>query len=244
MAGFVPCSPPDSVLVRNEPGLNPVSYFNFSSPPVVDASRVTVTIFPACSSPAELDLMCPRLLSNGRPCTDNATCVLNPGTCVVGGSGRASCTYRLDLIKDMQDLSFLLRSTSRDNQGRFPIPTAGLLAENFADRLMSLDKSAKVTPHMKAEVTQVASRNKALRRFVNEKNWGDYRTLSEVPAWGGPATDWGPIYWQQARWLAAIMTKDSAMPSAGGQGNLCYVSPNYIAEETRVMRQLFDQAQL
>lgn len=238
MAAFTPCSPPNSVVVRNETGFSPASFFIFSTPPVVDASSATVTIFPACSSPAELDLMCPRLLSNGSPCTENGKCVLNPGTCVVGGSGKASCTYSLDLIRNMQDLSFLMRSTSRDNQGRFPIPTAGQLAKNFGDRMLAMDKSTKVTPHMKAEVSQVVSKKKALRGFVNEKNWGDYASMSEVPAWGGNPTDWGPIYWEQARWLAGIMTKDSGMPSAGGQGNTCYVAPNYSAEEVVSYREM------
>lgn len=238
MTSFVPCQPPDSVSITS----SPVSYFSFSTRP--QETPATVTLFPACSSPASLDLMCPKLLSNGRPCTENGTCSLNPGSCVAGGSGRASCTYNVDLIKNMQDLSFMLRSTSRDNQGRFPIPTAGVLAKDFGDRMMALPASTKVTPHMKADVSQVVSKNKTLRGFVNEKNWGDYRSMAEVPAWGGEPTDWGPIYWEQAKWLVGIMSKDSAMPSNFGQGNSCYVNSNYSSENIAYLKSLFGESQL
>ena len=196
------------------------------------ASDSSVTIVPHCSDPVSVKNMCPELLSGGVPCTQAGKCTSSLGFCATGGVDSPSCTYDIDLLKDMRDVSFLLRSTSNDNQAKFPIRASSVLIQNFNDRMKALGRSATtlVTPEMRADAACMIGNRRFISTFVNGTEVNDFRSIRDVSP---DVTDWGPIYWQQGQLYASIMSRPG--PTNPHQtdfavGNQCYVLPNCTSE--------------
>ncbi len=195
------------------------------------ASDSSVTIVPHCSDPVSVKNMCPELLSGGVPCTQAGKCTSSLGFCATGGVDSPSCTYDIDLLKDMRDVSFLLRSTSNDNQAKFPIRASAVLIQNFNERMQALEARTMVTPEMRADAACMIGNRRFIRTFVNGANVDDFASIKDVSP---DQTDWGPIYWQQAKTFASIMSrpapKNGDADSLLAVGNGCYVLPNCTSE--------------
>jgi hypothetical protein len=186
---------------------------------------------PHCSDPVSIANMCPELLSGGVPCTQAGKCSSSLGFCATGGVDSPSCTYDIDLLKDMRDVSFLLRSTSNDNQAKFPIRASAVLIRNFNERMQALEARTMVTPEMRADAACMIGNRRFIRTFVNGANVDDFASIKDVSP---DQTDWGPIYWQQAKTFASIMSrpapKNGDADSLLAVGNGCYVLPNCTSE--------------
>lgn len=194
------------------------------------ASESSVTIVPQCSDPPTLKNMCPQLLSGGVPCTQAGKCSSSIGFCTPGGSDSPKCTYDIDLLKDMRDVSFLLRSTSNDNQAKFPIRATAALIQNFNDRMKALGKETMVTPEMRADAACMIGNRRFIRTFVNGTEVDDFRSIRDLSP---EQTDWGPIYWQQGKLYASIMSRPGPTNTSQTDfavGNKCYVLPNCTSE--------------
>lgn len=227
------CPPPFQVPVDNAATANNI--FNYKSSAMVDAGRKTITIQPRCI--ANTKNMCPELLSGGVPCQSNGSCTFNFWNCTSGTQPEGTCTYNMDLLKDMRDVAFLLRSSGQSNNAQIPLNMTTALISDLNRRLEGMSRDDALKFGMQADAWCIGPRRRALQSFHLNVD-GDHANVKD--RWG---TNWSGIHWSQSRWLASIMSKPiSSDPAAYGHD--CYVQlgcdvgsewPSVLAElETKV----------
>lgn len=177
------------------------------------------------SGPLALQNMCPALRSGGVDCRDAGKCRFLPGQCSATGqrvstdkAGR--CEYDADLLRDTSDVSYLLRSASGSAGARFPARSAGVLMDNWARRMeQQAEAGAPVKVAAAAGAFCMAVGQRTMGTLVLGPASGDYREF--VDQFGD---DWGPVYWGQARWLTAMMSRP--LDDVSGTGGSCIVRQN------------------
>jgi hypothetical protein len=222
------CPPPFSVAVDDP--TRATNIFRYKSNAIVDAGRGTITLQPQCI--ANHKNMCPDLLSGGASCLTNGTCTFDYSNCTTGVQPEGVCVYKMDLLRDMRDVSYLLRSSGSTNNAQVPINMASALIGNLTARLEGMDRSEAVKFGMQADAWCLGPRRKTLEQ-IHLNDMGDYKTAKD--RWG---VTWSGIYWSQSEWLASIMAKPITR-EVGAKGNDCYVQlgcdvgsewPNVLAE--------------
>lgn len=235
MATTRECPSPFQVGVDNV--AQATNIFRYKSNAIVDAGRRTITLQPLCV--ANTKNMCPELLSGGAPCRTDGSCTFDFSNCT-SMLPEGVCTYKMDLLKDMRDVAFLLRSSGSSNNAQIPISMTTALISDLSRRLESMGRDDAVKFGMQADAWCIGPRRKALQSFHANID-GDHANVKD--RWG---TNWSGIHWSQSRWLASVMSKPiSAGPSAYGHD--CYVKlgcdvgsewPDVLAEiEQKLSRQ-------
>jgi hypothetical protein len=175
-----------------------------------------------------LDNMCPALRSGGVDCRDTSPapkCRFLPGECAASRSRAAPastqkgrCEYDLDLLQTPADVSYLLRSTGT-HAARLPVMATAALVDDWARRMQqAADAGEPVTRAAVANAYCMAAKQRTLGTLQpgHGGDWQGYRDYL--------GDDWGRIYWKQAKWLTALMTRP--VDDLRGAGGSCIVRTN------------------
>jgi hypothetical protein len=192
----------------------------------------------ATSSEGKLALanMCPALRSDGVDCrsTNPPKCRFLASDAASGSSCPATrprsagadltntgrCEYDLDLLQTPADVSHLLRS-SGNIVARFPVRAAAALIDDWAARMQAAAEAGEpVTRAAAANAYCMGVKQSTLGTLQatsgTRLDWRSYRDFH--------GSDWGPIYWGQARWLTALMSRP--VDDVAGSGGECIVTGN------------------
>lgn len=184
------------------------------------------------SSESDLALsnMCPALRSNGVDCrlTSPPKCSFLRDRCALKRPRNAGadltntgrCEYDLDLLKTPADVSYLLRSSG--NVGaRIPVQAAAALIDDWAGRMQAAaDAGEPVSKAAAANAYCMGVKQSTLGTLQSTsgaiRDWRSYRDFA--------GSNWAPIYWGQARWLTALMSRP--VDDTAEQTGSCIVTGN------------------